>query len=77
MYNASHPASENANSNAAASSPTAGGDGSTGPAPATPAIPSEQKQRAVRVHTVNLVNQLIRSIDVMVYCQLSILYYME
>lgn len=37
----------------------------------------EEAKRLVRDQKINFLDHLIRSIDIMVYCELSILYYME
>ena len=37
----------------------------------------EEGKRLVRDQKINFLDHLIRSIDIMTYCELSILYYME
>ena len=39
--------------------------------------PLQQKRRAQRDRKAAFLDHLIRNIDIMIYCQLSILYYME
>lgn len=54
-------------SNDASSRATAGGGSSSG----------EQKNRSQKERKITFLDNLIRNIDIMIYCELSILYYME
>lgn len=41
------------------------------------AEPADDRKRARRDHKISFLDNLIRNIDIMIYCELSILYYME
>ena len=62
---------------AAATAPTAGeapsGEGGAGGGE----DPTEEKRRARRKQRGVFLDHLIRSIDILIFCELSILYYME
>ena len=48
---------------------------SPGPSTGTP-VPSQTRETQARVKTAYL-NRLLRDFDILIYCQLSLLYYME
>lgn len=63
-----HPEEHGVTSNSnATATVTASGD----------ARPAEHEMRAQRNHKLSFLDNLIRNIDIMIYCELSILYYME
>ena len=79
MNDASHPALDHSR-NASEAGPRSENDVSRSPASAgrcSTSSAAEQKYRAQKEQKLKFLDSLIRNIDIMIYCQLSILYYME
>ena len=79
MNDASLSASDHA-STVNVSPPSHHGDAPPSPLTATPSIPTdspEERKREYRDQKIKFLDHIIRNIDIMIYCELSILYYME